>query len=645
MKSKINFSVSAKEADYLLDIAKSYLVDKVAPKANEIDISPDSLFAALQGLGDLGLLALKVPRKWNGKELNQQDFNEFQELVARYSGALAFLQTQHQSAGSMLLNSNNSCLQQEYLPCMGTGELLVGVGFSQLRRQGEPLTKAVPVERGYQLDGFVPWVTGYGCFHYFIVAATLSDGRAIFGVVPFQETQQKGGGRITFSQPASLAAMTSTNTVSATLSNWFLSSENVVAIKAPGWIHQNDRQKVLRSAFMATGCALAGLDVIESTLQKKPFSFIQTAFDSFHQELRECRYKIRELNQQPTSVELSVKLKLRAWAIDLATRIAHACVTVSSGAANYSQHDAQRIYREALVFTVTGQTSAVMEATLARLVRNSTPTFSDSTQSIHDTEITSEITPEITPTISPKITPKTSQDFISYSRVIHLSHIIDNDIPQWEGDPPVEFETVTNLPEDGYYLRRFSMGEHSATHINAPNSFYPKGVGIDKYPADSLVLPAVVIDIREQALANPDYTLTLEDIFAWEAQHGEIPSESLVLLNTGWEDKWGERSAFLPRDTQGSLHFPGFGIDTVDFLLEKRLIAGVGIDTHGVDPGQDTTFAVNCLVLEKPRIVLENLTNLEQLPPTGITLVIGVLRLRNGSGSPVGVLAFCSCSK
>jgi kynurenine formamidase len=74
-------------------------------------------------------------------------------------------------------------------------------------------------------------------------------------------------------------------------------------------------------------------------------------------------------------------------------------------------------------------------------------------------------------------------------------------------------------------------------------------------------------------------------------------------------------------------------------LLSQRQIAGVGIDTHGVDSGQDTTFATNLLVLEQPRIVLENLTNLDQLPAIGTILVIGVLRLLGGSGSPVAVLA------
>ncbi|MCL1467315.1 cyclase family protein [Argonema galeatum A003/A1] len=227
---------------------------------------------------------------------------------------------------------------------------------------------------------------------------------------------------------------------------------------------------------------------------------------------------------------------------------------------------------------------------------------------------------------------------ITYSRSIHLSHAIDPHIPQWPGDPPVEFETVAALEKDGYYLRRFSLGEHSATHINAPNSFHATGVGIDKYPAESLIAPAVVIDIRDKVAERPDYVLTIADIKVWEAQHGQIPPNSVVLLYTGWQDKWFDSNAFLNSDMEGVLHFPGFGSEATEFLLNERQIAGVGIDTHGVDSGQDTTFTTNRLVLEKPRIVLENLTNLEQLPAKGITLFIGVLGLKDGSGSPAAVM-------
>jgi kynurenine formamidase len=228
---------------------------------------------------------------------------------------------------------------------------------------------------------------------------------------------------------------------------------------------------------------------------------------------------------------------------------------------------------------------------------------------------------------------------ITIRRVVYLSQVISPEIPLWPGDPPVEFETIAELGKDGYYLRRFSLGEHSATHMNAPNSFYPQGMSIDQYPAESLITKAVVIDSRQQVAANPDYALTLSDVLAWEQRYGQIPLGSVVLLFTGWQSKWSDKAAYLNPDAAGGLHFPGFGSEATQFLLSERQIAGVGIDTHGVDSGQDTTFATNRLVLEQPRIVLENLTNLDQLPAVGTTLVIGVLRLLGGTGSPIAVLA------
>lgn len=232
-----------------------------------------------------------------------------------------------------------------------------------------------------------------------------------------------------------------------------------------------------------------------------------------------------------------------------------------------------------------------------------------------------------------------NQRTITFSRIIHLSHVIDTGIPQWPGDPPVEFATVAELSQDGYYLRRFCLGEHSSTHINAPNSFHSFGVGIDQYSAKSLIVPAIVIDIREAAAIYPDYALTIADILGWEEKYNQISPGSVVLLHTGWQDKWLDKDAFFNRDAEGTFHFPGFSRDATVFLLNERQIVGIGIDTHGVDPGQDNSFTTNRLVLEQPRIVLENLTNLDQLPPQGTTLVIGILRLRDGSGSPAAVLA------
>lgn len=228
---------------------------------------------------------------------------------------------------------------------------------------------------------------------------------------------------------------------------------------------------------------------------------------------------------------------------------------------------------------------------------------------------------------------------INYSQIIDLTHKIHPNIPLWPGDPPVQFETVADFATSGYYLRQFSMGEHSGTHINSPKSFYQTGRGIDHYSPESCILPAVVIDMREKAILNPDSILTLNDLEKWENQHHIIPENSMVLLYTGWQDKWHDPAAFLNLDQQGKPHFPGFGDEAIQFLTEQRKIKGVGIDTHGVDPGCDDSFIINKRILENNGFVLENLTNLDQLPPTEITLILGIIKLTGGSGAPISVLA------
>lgn len=228
---------------------------------------------------------------------------------------------------------------------------------------------------------------------------------------------------------------------------------------------------------------------------------------------------------------------------------------------------------------------------------------------------------------------------IHYQNVIDLTHRIDSHIPLWPGDPGVEFETVADYATSGYFLRKFSMGEHSGTHLNSPKSFDPNGMGIDQYSPQSCIVSAVVIDRREQAKLNPDYGLTIQEIETWEAQHEKIPSNCLVILYTGWQEKWHHPTQFFNADSHGKMHFPGFGGKATQFLIEHRNIAGVGIDTHGVDPAWDETFTTNQLILNNSGFVLENLNCLDQLPATGITLIIGILRLKGGSGSPVSVLA------
>ena len=228
---------------------------------------------------------------------------------------------------------------------------------------------------------------------------------------------------------------------------------------------------------------------------------------------------------------------------------------------------------------------------------------------------------------------------ITYRRVVDLTHPIRPEIPRWPGDPHVEFENIASIDEAGYRLRRFNMGEHSGTHLSTPSALWPGGVGPDRIPPENLVIEAVAIDASRPAMRNPDYTLGVDDVIEWERQNGKVPSGSIVLLFTGWDRYWNEPNRFINADAHGVMHFPGFGTDAARFLLENRGAAGLGIDTHGIDAGTDDALSTSRLALGRNALVLECLNNLNELPPTGATIVVGRLPLAGGSGSPAAVLA------
>ncbi len=232
-----------------------------------------------------------------------------------------------------------------------------------------------------------------------------------------------------------------------------------------------------------------------------------------------------------------------------------------------------------------------------------------------------------------------SEKTITYRRVVDLSHPITPDIPIWPGDPAVLFHPVAHRSDQGYSLRKFTMGEHSGTHLASPSTFFDDGQGPGDLSPDSLVVPAVVIDVGDPASCNPDYTLSASDIAEWERANGQIPSDSIVLMNTGWFRFWRQPDQFINADSNGVMRTPGFTLEAARFLLEWRHVSGLGTDTHGIDPGADTELSVSRFALARSALVLECLNNLDRLPPTGSTLVVGRLRLVGGSGSPASVLA------
>lgn len=340
------------------------LREVIGPRAGEIDRDEGALRWALGRLAAEGLLALKRPIEWGGPGVAEDEFRRFQEEVARTSGALAFLQTQHQSAVGMIAGGENEELKASVLPFAHDGGRLIGIGFSQLRRPGPPLLRATETAGGYEFDGHVPWVTGQGFYPEFLAGAQLPDGRAVFAVVPLTD-----GPGVRTSPPMALAAMGSARTVTVDLDHFPVPADRVAFLKPRGWIVTNDEINIALQGAFAMGCARAGLDVLAENGRKRGNDVLCEVFEALDAELEECRAEAERLRLARDADTVADRLALRAWQISLCTRCAHAAVTSSSGAANVEGHPAGRIWRESLVYTVSAQTTPIMEATLRTLVR------------------------------------------------------------------------------------------------------------------------------------------------------------------------------------------------------------------------------------------------------------------------------------
>ena len=221
--------------------------------------------------------------------------------------------------------------------------------------------------------------------------------------------------------------------------------------------------------------------------------------------------------------------------------------------------------------------------------------------------------------------------------LINLSHVNDPATTTvYPGDPPFTLETVATIERDGYHLRYVRQGEHTGTHWGAPGHFNAGEPLADDLDPDDFHLPAVKIDVRAQCARDPDYTVTVDDLRAWEDRHGRIPDGCMVIIWTGWDAKWGT-AAFADVDTDGILHQPGFAVETVRWLIGTGRIGhrgGTGTDTFGPDAGADRSYAVSKLVYRRHRLSLEVLANLAALPPAGAHILCGGQINRAGSGSP-----------
>jgi kynurenine formamidase len=230
------------------------------------------------------------------------------------------------------------------------------------------------------------------------------------------------------------------------------------------------------------------------------------------------------------------------------------------------------------------------------------------------------------------------------AKLVDLSHAYDEDTLYWPTSPPFEWKKDAWGPSPGgywYASATFTTSEHGGTHLDSPIHFAEGKWSSADIPVSRLIAPAVVIDVTAACARDRNYRLQSSDITAWEKTNGQIQPGDIVLVRTGWSRHWPNRKAYMgsdkPGDTAG-LSFPGISAEAARLLVSRRP-AGVGIDTASLDYGPSKDFMTHRILTAANIYGLENITNLHGLPPAGATLIALPVKIRNGTGGPVRIVA------
>ena len=232
---------------------------------------------------------------------------------------------------------------------------------------------------------------------------------------------------------------------------------------------------------------------------------------------------------------------------------------------------------------------------------------------------------------------------------IDLSHAFGPSSIYWPTDTAgFQLTELAYGQTDGgffYASYAFASAEHGGTHLDAPIHFAEGRRTADRIPLSSLITTASVVDVSDAAAANPDYLLSVEDLTAWEDDHGRLADGTALLVRTGWSSRWNDRAAYLGTDLTGpeavpELHFPGIAPEAAQWLVDNRGVAAVGIDTPSIDHGQSSAFRSHVILYSENIIGFENLANLDRLPATGAGIVALPMKIEGGSGGPLRVVGW-----
>jgi kynurenine formamidase len=232
-------------------------------------------------------------------------------------------------------------------------------------------------------------------------------------------------------------------------------------------------------------------------------------------------------------------------------------------------------------------------------------------------------------------------------RVVDLSHAFDANTVYWPTAEGFKLETdFEGMTDKGYFYSayRYSAAEHGGTHLDSPVHFAKGRHTVDEIPLDQLMGNGIVIDVTGECTANSDYQVKVADFEKWERRNGRIKPGTIVLLRTGFGKRYPDRKSYLGTDERGAdavakLHFPGLDPAAARWLTQNRSIKAIGLDTASIDYGQSTLFESHRILMEKNIPAFENVSNLDQLPAKGFSVIALPMKIKGGSGGPLRIVA------
>ena len=208
-------------------------------------------------------------------------------------------------------------------------------------------------------------------------------------------------------------------------------------------------------------------------------------------------------------------------------------------------------------------------------------------------------------------------------RIVDLSHPIHPAMPVYPGSSPPRIDILTEVQADGFEERRLELSTHTGTHVDAPAHMLAEAEPLSRLPLEHFYGRAIMLP-----LVDHDSPQILKSDL--QPNYGRLIKADFVLLHTGWSRYWGQAVYFD--------QFPVLDAGAALWLSDLGL-KGIGIDTPSVDPRDCNDYTIHKTLLRRSVVLIENLTNLNQLPQDLFTFVCFPLPVHQADGSPVRAVA------